>query len=440
MTSTAFLVAVTTASLLFSETASAFSASNNDAPAVPMPPWYSDPSILRDRSHVIPPDRGFDYRPTNKDNDDCGDLDRIGLSSTVIGILKQRTTRIIPFVGNEVYVRQLTSQEGEESDTKDRKNVAPLCLLYDDFEPSLFCGDDEHEEGATISWLGQERSSSIDGRDYDDGTSGEDERIMDYFAVDIPRHKTERFLSSISVDNDETTIEASTVRNYGDRMPSRMNAALIASANGLLTFHRTHRFCSMCGSPSRQTKAGSARRCTNDECRTSVYPRIDPAVIMLITSPCGEYALLGRKKSWPAGRYSTLAGFAEVGETLEECVVRETLEESGVAVDSESIQFVASQPWPFPRSMMVGFTGKAVACDADDDIMDDNISLPNITVDPIELDNAKWFSKEYIRTNGLVEGRGSSALDFEPDDEEAEFHVPGPASLARLLITKWANI
>lgn len=256
---------------------------------------------------------------------------------------------------------------------------------------------------------------------------------MDYFAIDIPPSGVEESPGVLAGDG----IEASPVRNYGDRMPSRTHAALLASANGLLEFHRTHRFCSKCGSPTAQIKAGSARKCTNTSCRSSVYPRIDPAVIMLITSPCGEYALLGRNKRWPSGRYSTLAGFAEVGETLEECVARETHEEAGVAIDPASIRFVASQPWPFPRSMMVGFTGTALADDAT--TSEGGGGLPNISVDPAELEDARWFSKEYVRANGLAEGRGSSALDFRPDEEEAEFHVPGPASLARLLITKWVT-
>jgi NADH pyrophosphatase NudC (nudix superfamily) len=121
----------------------------------------------------------------------------------------------------------------------------------------------------------------------------------------------------------------------------------------IIEFHRSHKFCSRCGHGTVSAKAGGCRQCMNDNCSrrgsTRVYPRIDTATIMLITSSCGEYALLGRKRAWPSGRYSTLAGFTEVGETLEHCVVREVREESGIRVDLNSVAFVASQPWPFPR-------------------------------------------------------------------------------------------
>mmetsp|Transcript_29461 Transcript_29461/g.55770 ORF Transcript_29461/g.55770 Transcript_29461/m.55770 type:complete len:440 (-) Transcript_29461:1900-3219(-) len=398
---------------------------STDVPPVPIPAWYSDSSLLRDRGHVIPADGGFDYRPINQDSDDGDNGDGgDGLSPTMLEVLRRSTSRIIPFSGSDVYVHRL---EGGA--------VEPLFLSYDDCDPNWLGNDKD----TTISWLGQQS--------LDEGDDGREETIteeqkMDYFAIDIPHSSLDQWSTVLVADG----IESSPVRNYGDSMSSRTHAALLASANGLLSFHRTHKFCSKCGSPTGQMKAGSARKCTDESCRTSVYPRIDPAVIMLITSPCGEYALLGRNKRWPSGRYSTLAGFAEVGETLEECVVRETLEEAGVAVDPASMRFVASQPWPFPRSMMVGFMGKAATVDSnliDDDAAirdgDEAGELPNICVDPAELEDALWFSKDYVRVNGLVEGRGSSALDFDPDEKEAEFHVPGPASLARLLITKWVT-
>eukprot|EP00571_Detonula_confervacea_P014730 CAMPEP_0172300106 /NCGR_PEP_ID=MMETSP1058-20130122/2279_1 /TAXON_ID=83371 /ORGANISM="Detonula confervacea, Strain CCMP 353" /LENGTH=448 /DNA_ID=CAMNT_0013009797 /DNA_START=673 /DNA_END=2019 /DNA_ORIENTATION=+ len=393
----------------------------DDVPSVPMPPWYSDSSILRDRSHVIPTDRGFDYRATTTSDDDdiASSSSSPSLSQTVLDVLSRPTSKVIPFQGNNAFVRRL---EGEANTA--RGVVEPLFLSFNECDPSWLCDNE-----GTISWLGQQ---SIN--EGDDGTSNDDdEKLLDYFAIDIPL--------SIDVVESSTAnvltadgVESSTVRNYGDTMRSRTHAALLATANGLFSFHRTHRFCSKCGSQTSQIKAGSARKCTSESCKTSVYPRIDPAVIMLITSPCGNYAVLGRKKTWPQGRYSTLAGFLEVGETLEECVVRETLEDSGVCVDPASVRFVASQPWPFPRSMMVGFHGAAAAGPGDVTRKD---NLPELHVDPAELEDARWFSKEYVRKNGLIEGRGSSALDFEPDDNEAEFHVPGPASLARLLITQW---
>uniref|UniRef100_A0A7S2EJS9 NAD(+) diphosphatase n=1 Tax=Trieres chinensis TaxID=1514140 RepID=A0A7S2EJS9_TRICV len=151
---------------------------------------------------------------------------------------------------------------------------------------------------------------------------------------------------------------------------------------------------------------------------------------MLVTSPCGRYALLGRKANWPRGRYSTLAGFAEVGETLEECCVREVREESGVAVDPGTVRFVASQPWPFPRSLMVGFRATAAAA-----AEVPAAALPEVRINEDEMEDVRWFRRDFVARRL---GGGSTALTFEPSDEEAEFHIPGKASLARILITEWA--
>lgn len=350
---------------------------------------------------MTPSDRGFDYRLEEE-----GDGGEVCLSPTLSDVLARPTSRIIPFQDGRVFVKRAGSKDSI---------VEPLLLRYKECDPSWFKDD------ATISWLGGQESAT-------------DEDISaDYFALDIPSRVDVESL--VRYDDGDCIVGSAAVRNYGDTMPSRSHAALLATANGLLSFHASHRFCTRCGSPTKQIKAGSARKCSADSCGASVYPRIDPAVIMLVTSPCRNYALLGRKKSWPSGRYSTLAGFVEVGETLEECVVRETLEESGVRVDPTSIRFSASQPWPFPRSMMLGYHATAATSRASSGIDD----LPSISIDPAELEDAQWFSKEYVREHGLVEGKGSSALDFEPDKEEAEFHVPGPASLARLLITEWVR-
>ena len=219
----------------------------------------------------------------------------------------------------------------------------------------------------------------------------------------------------------------SPLREFGDRLTSEIDAGILATANGLVEFHKSHKFCSYCGSRTVPQKAGACRRCVN--CERSVYPRLDIATIMLITSSCGQYALLGRKRQWPKGRYSTLAGFAEVGETLEECCIRETFEESGVSVDPSTVGFVASQPWPFPRSVMVGFQGSAIK-------NGDDGKLPKINVDVNEMEDIQWFAKDYVKQR--LSG-GSTALGFKPNKSEAEFHIPGKSSLARLLITSWTD-
>lgn len=219
------------------------------------------------------------------------------------------------------------------------------------------------------------------------------------------------------------TVRCAPLREFGDNLESRTEATLLGTANGLVEFHKSHKFCSKCGGATVTSKAGACRRC--ESCRSSVYPRIDGAAIMLITTQCKQYALLGRKSKWPTGRYSTLAGFAEVGESLEQCCARETLEESGIQVDLDSVRFVASQPWPFPRSLMIGFRGEAI-----------EPGLPKIRVDEEEMEDIRWFAKDYVAQR--LEG-GSTALGYQPSREEEEFHLPGKASLARLLISQWAK-
>ncbi len=138
-------------------------------------------------------------------------------------------------------------------------------------------------------------------------------------------------------------------------------------------------------------------------CATSHFPRTDPAVIMLVTD--GERALLGRQKSWPQGQHSTLAGFVEPGESLEDAVAREVFEETRVVVGE--VRYHSSQPWPFPSSIMLGFTAVA--------------RTSEITVDPSELEDARWFDRDWM-------------LAHQDDDE---FRLPRRDSIARRLIEDW---
>jgi len=200
-------------------------------------------------------------------------------------------------------------------------------------------------------------------------------------------------------------------------------AALLATARGLAHWHNSVRFCSKCGSaevvPYRN---GKGRRC--NVCSERFRPRLDASVIVLVLDATRSRCLLGRKAAWPTGRYSTLAGFVEFGETLEECVVREVCEESGCSVDRSTLDFVASQPWLFPRSLMVGFTVCAAPSEGAD---------AALAVDEDELEDARWFSKEYVREQLGLEreaGRDGPAV-------EGGFHVPSRVSLARTLIESW---
>jgi len=137
------------------------------------------------------------------------------------------------------------------------------------------------------------------------------------------------------------------------------HAGVLAYAKALHYWQYRHAFCGVCGHPNRLESSGHKLVCSNEECGRQSFPRIDPAIIVLVTQ--GDACLLGRNASWPARRFSTLAGFVEPGESLEDAVVREVFEESGVRLNE--IHYVSSQPWPFPSSAMCGFYAEAVTRD-----------------------------------------------------------------------------
>jgi NAD+ diphosphatase len=137
------------------------------------------------------------------------------------------------------------------------------------------------------------------------------------------------------------------------------HAGVLAYAKALHYWQYRHAFCGVCGHPNRLESSGHKLVCSNEECGRQSFPRIDPAIIVLVTQ--GDACLLGRNASWPARRFSTLAGFVEPGESLEDAVVREVFEESGVRL--REIHYVSSQPWPFPSSAMCGFYAEAATRD-----------------------------------------------------------------------------
>jgi NAD+ diphosphatase len=154
------------------------------------------------------------------------------------------------------------------------------------------------------------------------------------------------------------------------------DAGLLGYARGMVLWRARHRFCGTCGATTLAAKGGHVLICTNPACRHEQFPRIDPAIIVLVSD--GERALLGRQAAWPVGRYSTIAGFVEPGESLEDAVAREVFEETGIEVNR--IQYHSSQPWPFPSSLMLGFTAHA--------------QTTQIQLRDDELEDAQWFTRE----------------------------------------------
>jgi len=193
---------------------------------------------------------------------------------------------------------------------------------------------------------------------------------------------------AIEAETDEApTLSAGTrfmdLRGVGGQLPAD-EAGLLAYARALFYWRSRHRFCGACGTPTHPSDGGHVMRCSDSACRHPSFPRIDPAIIVLVSD--GDRALLGRQASWPTGRYSTIAGFVEPGESLEDAVAREVREETGIEVDQA--RYHSSQPWPFPSSLMLGFHARAATTDV---ICPDG-----------ELEDARFFSVQDVGSGAVL--------------------------------------
>lgn len=211
------------------------------------------------------------------------------------------------------------------------------------------------------------------------------------------------------IDGVAVDAEFADLRVVGPQL-NASEGALLAYARALVWWQDHARFCSQCGEALASSYAGHVRCCENDHVH---FPRTDPAVIMLVTrQPTDggpERVLLGRNAAWPQGTYSTLAGFVEPGESLEQAVSREVLEEANILTDN--VRYITSQPWPFPRSIMLGFEARAISTD--------------IRCEPKELEDARWFTREDLHSFG------------DWGDASDGFKLPRPDSIARFLINRW---
>lgn len=225
------------------------------------------------------------------------------------------------------------------------------------------------------------------------------------FALDVSRHD-EAQLGPLVGPYDFVDL-----RSVGWLLDAQQ-AARLAYARGLLFWNRNHRFCGACGHPTRSENGGHMRRCVNPDCARVHFPRTDPAVIMLVedrSDPARPRCLLARNSRFPSRMMSTLAGFVDPLESLEETVIREVYEEVGVRVDRVTYQ--ASQPWPFPSSIMLGFRARALT--------------DEINIDGEEIEEAYWFEAEQL-------------LDFgEWGDDGDSFCLPRRDSIARYLVDSW---
>ena len=194
------------------------------------------------------------------------------------------------------------------------------------------------------------------------------------------------------------------LRYLGSVLPAD-EANLAAHARGLVYWHRSQLFCGSCGSSVRPNTGGHSRRCLNQDCAREIFPRVDPAIIVLVSD--GKRCLLGRNASWPEGRYSTIAGFVETGESLEDAVRREVFEETNI--HTTKVSYHSSQPWPFPSSLMLGFVAEA-----------DTSIEQSIQMNDGELEDAQWFTRKEMRS-------GFPKLPFK-------------ISIARRLVDDWLDM
>lgn len=211
----------------------------------------------------------------------------------------------------------------------------------------------------------------------------------------------------VSVSDDEAWLD---LRGHGALLDDG-SAGMLATAEALRNWHWRSRFCARCGSAVRRVQFGWASHCTG--CDREEYPRTDPAVICLVHDDIGvngANVLLARQAGWPPKRYSVLAGFVEAGESLEACVEREVREEVGVEVGD--VRYLGSQPWPFPRSIMLGFAARTVSGAA-------------LTPADGEIEEARWFGRADVR--GAFRG------------EHDELMLPGSTSIASVMLRAWAS-
>lgn len=225
------------------------------------------------------------------------------------------------------------------------------------------------------------------------------------FALDVSSHQ-QTALETLVRDNDFIDL-----RDVGWLL-EKQQAAQLAYARGLLFWNRHHRFCGTCGNPTLSENGGHMRRCSESSCARMHFPRTDPAVIMLVedrSDPARPRCLLARNSRFPSRMMSTLAGFVDPLESLEETVAREVFEECGIRVSQ--IEYQASQPWPFPASIMLGFRAQAETFD--------------IVVDGVEIEEAYWFGVEQLSEFG------------EWGDGGENFSLPRRDSIARYLVETW---
>jgi len=303
---------------------------------------------------------------------------------------------MIPFAGNPLnrLSEKRTDAAWIESRRRDPSSlILPMCRL----EPFLL---EPRESGATTE-LGLVRPEIVD------SLAGAEATCI-FLGLD-----GDRAVFALDVSAAADPANAGSLAGLGyfrdartaAQMVSIKDAAILAQAKAMIDWHQRHGFCPRCGAPTKMVNAGYRRVC--GKCNAEHFPRVDPVVIMLATH--GEACLVGRGKQFPRGMFSELAGFVEPGETIEEAVRRELMEEAAVKVGE--VTYYATQPWPFPSSLMIGCFARAETRDA--------------KADDVEIAEVRWIERSVARE--LIEGKPVDGV-----------RVPPPIAIAHHLIRAWA--
>jgi NAD+ diphosphatase len=304
---------------------------------------------------------------------------------------------MIPFVGNPLNRASEKRTDANWIEAKRRDPTSRILPIWR-LEPFLL----EPESPAAPTRLGFLRPEAAD------GLAGKDAPCI-FLGLE-----GERAVFAIDISAGGEAVKGGALGRLGYFQEARtaaqtvsiQDAAMIAQAKALIDWHQRHGFCPRCGAPTKIMDAGYRRLC--GECKAEHFPRVDPVVIMLATD--GEACLVGRGKQFPAGMFSALAGFVEPGETIEEAVQRELMEEASVKVNS--VSYYATQPWPFPSSLMIGCFAKAANREA--------------KPDEIEIAEVRWLERSHAREL-IITGRQIDGV-----------RVPPPIAIAHHLIRAWA--
>lgn len=292
--------------------------------------------------------------------------------------------KMIPYTGNPL---DRKSDKRQDPAWVAALHQHPDSLFLPACDGALLFAPDDSGQGLKPAFLSAGQAPGLDGQFVFLGLDGE----RGLFAYDMPSHShgPGEFLD---------------LRRAAPLL-SQPDLAIAAEAKALTEWHRRNRFCGVCGARTETGMGGHMRHCPH--CGADIFPRIDPAVIVLVTH--GDACLLGRNAKWEEGRFSTLAGFVEAGEGIEETVRREIFEEAGITVTG--MQYFASQPWPYPAALMLGFFAEC--------------EKTEIRTDPAEIAEAYWFTRDEARA--LLDGTHPTR------------HGPMTTAIAHKLIRHWAG-